>query len=308
MALTFEPRFIAARDGTRLRTATFAAAPGAVSRGVCVLLHGQTEFIEKYEEVIGELCARGYTVATFDWRGQGGSARPLADPLKPYIRDFAEFDDDLQSFLDLIVLPLGGSAPLALAHSMGAHILLRTLHDRPAAFASAVLTAPMIAIATRGYPAWIARVMTGAQSALGRGRDFAWGMAARDPFNITFETQLVTSDRARYARAQEALKSRPEIRLAGPTWGWIEAAYRSMARMQQAGYAEAIAAPVLVCGAGKDRIVLTAAEKRFAERMKRGHYVEFTDAEHEILMESDAIRARFWAAFDAFAAELADRS
>jgi lysophospholipase len=92
----FSPRFIVTRDGTRLRTAVFAAAS---SRGVCVLLGGQTEFIEKYVEVIGELGARGFTVATFDWRGQGGSARLLANPLKAHVRDFAEYDDDLTSFL-----------------------------------------------------------------------------------------------------------------------------------------------------------------------------------------------------------------
>ena len=31
-------------------------------------------------------------------------------------------------------------------------------------------------------------------------------------------------------------------------------------------------------------------------------YVEFEDSEHEILMENDSIRARFWKAFDAFTA------
>ena len=69
--LVFSPHFIVTPSGAHLRTATFAAAAGAPQRGVCVLLHGQTEFIEKYIEVIGELQARGFCVATFDWRGQG---------------------------------------------------------------------------------------------------------------------------------------------------------------------------------------------------------------------------------------------
>ena len=110
----------------------FEARP---SRGVCVLLHGQTEFIEKYAEVIGELGARGFTVATFDWRGQGGSQRLLANPLTAHIADFAQYDDDLASFLEQVVGPLGGGPPIALAHSMGGNILLRALHDRPDAFA-----------------------------------------------------------------------------------------------------------------------------------------------------------------------------
>jgi lysophospholipase len=301
--LSFTPGSMVARDGTRLRTGVFRAEPQA--RGVCVLLHGQTEFIEKYAEVIGELNARGFTVATFDWRGQGGSARLLADPLKSYVRDFAQFDDDLQSFLEQVVRPLADRPPLALAHSMGAHILLRTLHDRPGAIRAAVLTAPMLAISTRGYPPWLARIVTALYAGTGLGGDFAWGMAARDPFLITFDTQLVTSDGARFARVQDFLKTRPELRLAGPTWGWIEAAYRSMTCVNAPGYPEAIPMPVLVCGAGRDRIVLTEAERAFAARLPRGEYLDLPDSEHEILMERDAIRTRFWAAFDGFMATIA---
>ncbi len=274
--------------------------PGAAPRGVCLLLHGQTEFIEKYAEVIDELRGRGFAVVTFDWRGQGGSARPLADPLKPFVRDFAQFDDDLASVLEQVVRPLSEHPPLALAHSMGAHILLRTLHDRPDAFAGAVLSAPMIAIATRGYPAALTRLVTALYNGLGCAQDFAWGMAARDPLRIGFDAQLVTSDPVRFARAQDFLKSHPELRLAGPTWGWLDAAYRSMARVTAPGFAEAIAAPVLVCGAGRDRICLSAAARAFTARLPHGRSAEFADAEHEILMENDSIRARFWAAFDGF--------
>ncbi len=286
----------------RLRGGVFEEK--AATRGVCVLLHGQTEFIEKYGEVIGELNARGYTVATFDWRGQGGSERPLADPLKSYVKDFAQFDDDLSSFLEQIVVPIGGAPPIALAHSMGAHILLRTLHDKPSSFRAAALSAPMIAVNARGYPAWLARAVTAAYYGLGQGSGFAWGMAARDPFNITFDTQLVTSDRARFQATQDFLKAHPDLRLAGPTWGWLEAAYASMARVNSKGFAEAIPMPVLIAGPGRDRICLTSATKAFTERLPKGEYLDLPDSEHEILMENDSIRARFWAAFDAFTANL----
>jgi lysophospholipase len=300
----FSPLYIFTRDGTRLRTAIFKATS---SRGVCVLLGGQTEFIEKYVAVIGELQARGFTVATFDWRGQGGSARALANPLKAHVRDFAEYDDDLTSFFEQIVKPLS-SKPLALAHSMGGQILLRTLHGRPGAFAAAVLSAPMLAISTRGRPAPLVGLVTTLQNLAGRSDAFAWGMAARDPLLATFDTQLCTSDRARFARTQEFLKSNPSIRLGGPTWGWLEAAYRSMARVMAPGFAEAIQTPVLICGAGRDRIVRVEAERDFARRLPHGTYLELEDSEHEILMECDPIRARFWSAFDEFVGHVLPKS
>ena len=295
--------FIVTPSGARLRTALFESAQAMPARGVCVLLHGQTEFIEKYSEVIDELRGRGFVVATFDWRGQGASTRALADPLKCHIGAFREYDEDLATFLEQVIKPLGVAPPLALAHSMGAHILLRTLHDRPRAFSAAVLSAPMMAVSTRGQPAWIATLATSVMNAAGRSKDWVLGMAARDPLKLRFEDNLVTSDRRRWAATQALIAKNPELRLAGPTWGWLKAANASMAREMAPGYAQAIETPVLVCGAGKDRIVLTSAERDFASRLPRGTYVEFADAEHEILMENDSIRTRFWQAFDEFAAK-----
>ena len=300
--LVFTPRFITTPTGARLRTAVFEAPADTPRRGVCVLLHGQTEFIEKYGEVIGELQARNYTVATFDWRGQGGSGRALADTRKAHIRDFREYDEDLATFIEQVVKPMGAGAPLGLAHSMGAHILLRTLHDRPRAFGGAVLSAPMMAASTRGYPRWFAALITAVMNTAGRGESWVLGMEGRDPLKMRFEDNIVTSDRVRWQRSQDVLARNPDIRLAGPTWSWLKAASASMGRVMSRGYAEAIETPVLICGAGKDRIVLTQAARDFAKRLPHGKYVEFEDAEHEILMENDSIRTRFWKEFDAFTA------
>ena len=161
----------------------------------------------------------------------------------------------------------------------------------------------MLAVSTRGYPAWLTRMVTSLYSGLGFGGDFAWGMAARDPFLITFDTQLVTSDRARFARAQDFLQDHPDLRLAGPTWGWLEAAYRSMTRVNGAGLrrSDRHAGADLRRGQGPHRAHRcgTRASRRAC---RAATYLDFADSEHEILMENNSIRARFWAAFDAFMA------
>ncbi len=294
----FTFRFISTSDGVRLRTGLFE--PEKKSRQVCVLLSGQTEFIEKYFEVIGELNDRGFVVTTFDWRGQGGSARALSDPLKAHIGDFTEYDIDLASFMEQVVAPLSPVTPLLLAHSMGGHIALRALHNHPSQFRAAILSAPMLGFSTRGYPSALVRTMTAVQSRIGRASAFAWGMEKRDPFKVDFSTQLCTTDVQRFARTQNVLLAHPAIRLAGPTWGWINAAYRSLKAVNAPGYAEAITTPALVFGAGRDRIVLTEATRKFTDRLPHGKYVALDESEHEMLMERDAIRHRFWHHFDAF--------
>jgi lysophospholipase len=298
-----QPRFAYGRDGKSLRIATIEPQPGLTRRGVCVLLHGQTEFIEKYIEVIGELSGRGFTVATMDWRGQGGSLRTLDNPLKAHIGDFSQYDSDLQIFMDKVVHNLTDRPPIALAHSMGGHILLRALHDRPKQFSAAVLSAPMMRALTRGYSPRVARNLCRLANLAGRGTDWVPGMKNRDPLRMSFTDQLVTSDPGRFNRTLLLLREHPNLRLAGPTWGWLEAAYRSMDMVMSPGYAESIATPTLIFGAGRDRIVDTPATREFAARLPHGRYVEIGDAEHEILMENDAVRARFWAAFDAFVAD-----
>lgn len=287
----------------RLRTARFAADPARPARGLCVLLNGQTEFIEKYFEVIDELRGRGFAVAALDWRGQGGSGRLVPDaPLLVQINDFAEYDADLSCFMDRIVAPMlsGNERPIAVTHSMGGHILLNYLDRNPQRFAAAAFSAPMLMFSTRGQPRWLVRAVTSAMMLLGHGKDGVWGIAGRDPLTMTFDRQIVTSDRKRFQRTQDFLRLHPELRSSGPTWGWVAAADRALARFALPGFAEKISTPALILGAGRDRIVVTEATRRFAARMPACVYQAIENAEHEILMERDELRGQFWRAFDAF--------
>ena len=78
-----------------------------------VVQQGRGEFIEKYAvEVVGELLDRGYAVQALDWRGQGLSERPLADPDKGHIDDFATYLDDFQAFMSEVVAPAAPAAAM----------------------------------------------------------------------------------------------------------------------------------------------------------------------------------------------------
>src|SRR5947209_16876617 len=105
-------------DGVELRFARFDPPPGR--KGTLCLFPGRAEFIEKYFEVVQDARARGFAVATLDWRGQGLSQRMLANPRKGHVRNFSEYDRDLDAFMRQIVLPDCPPPFFALAHSMGA--------------------------------------------------------------------------------------------------------------------------------------------------------------------------------------------
>lgn len=151
------------------------------------------------------------------------STRATKDSRKSFVGDFSEYDQDLDTLMNWIVTPMLGAneKPVALAHSMGAHNLLRTLVRRPASFRACVLSAPMIGISFRGQREFLVRAITAFQMWRGRRTDWVWGMEARDPHKINFATQLVTSDPQRFERTQTLLREYPDLRLAGrPGAGW----------------------------------------------------------------------------------------
>ena len=287
-------------DGVRLRTARWIL-PAREAQGTVVLVQGRTEFIEKYFEVVRELVARRFSVVTFDWRGQGLSSRQLPDGRKGHVGDFSEFDSDLHVVMQRVVREHGVKPYIGLAHSMGGNVLLRYLYDNPHEFERAVLTAPMLAVKTAPFPLWAARGLATLMTATGNKAAYVFGGAKQNPLQQSFESNVVTSDKARFERMMACFGVEPRLALGAPTFGWLEAAFRSMDLVRTDEFASAIETPVLLIGAAYDKLVDLGADIRLVRRLKRGMYV-LLKAEHEIMMERDDIRLAFWNCFDAFVA------
>ena len=293
-------------DNRQLRAGVWELPETTVPRGICVLLGGMTEFLEKYDEVADELRVREFIVVGLDWRSQGASERWRSSNRASHVGSFEEYDTDLGSLLLQAVTPRQPTVRLpmiALAHSMGAHVLLRFLHEDPRRFACAVLVAPMLAVDTGRYSPRFAGSVAAAFSLRRPSTRLVFGLEDNDPLEARFEDNIGTSDSTRFERNRSFLKAQPYLRVYGPTMGWLAAAFRSMRRVMARSFAEAISTPLLVFGAGRDRIVKTAAIRDYVKRLPNARYVEIEDAEHEILMEKDSIRARFWTEFDAFIGE-----
>jgi lysophospholipase len=293
--------FFKGYDGSKLRFARWDATRGP-RRGTVCLFHGRSEYIEKYFEVVADLRRRGFAVATMDWRGQGGSQRPLSDPGKGHVRSFAEFDRDLAQFMKEIVLPDCPSPYFAMAHSMGGHIMLRNATLRGTWFTRMILSAPMIAISEQelGTPYAVARLYSEVLTAIGLGTLYVRGGDSEPLELAAFEGNPLTSDRDRFQRNTAVIQAAPQLGLGSPTVRWLRSALRSIARLTKPDYPLRVEVPLLLFAAGMDQIVSTQAIEEFAQRLKVGTHVLIPQARHEILQETDEIRKRFWAAFDAY--------
>jgi len=290
---------VVASDGVALRYARFPAA-GRRMLGTVSLFQGRTECIEKYYEVIGDLRRRGFTVATLDWRGQGGSERRLRNRRKGHVDSFEEYDRDLDAFMEQVALPDCPPPHYALAHSTGALILLRAARDGRARFTRMVLTAPLLGLpSSRPSPEFGYR-LAAALTAVGLGELDISGRFVRPIDKMRFETNPLTSDPVRFERNRDIYMKLPQLAIGAPTFAWLYAASLAMRETMEPDFGPSIRVPVLMVAAGNDRVVSTTAIEAVAAELRIGAQVAIPAARHEVLMERDAIREQFWAAFDAF--------
>ena len=284
-------------DGVSLRFARWAPPPGR--KGTVCLFQGRAEFIEKYFETVRDLRERGFAVATLDWRGQGMSQRALRNPRKGYVRDFSRYDIDLDTFVREVVLPDCPPPFFALAHSMGASVLLRAAYQGHRWFDRMVLLAPMIALPGMRRSR-LTRASVRTLRLMGLGGAYVPGGDASVMMQRPFLGNPLTSDPVRYARNLAVIEAEPALAVGWPTVAWTDAAFRAMRRLADPTFATRIRQPLLVIAAGQDQIVSTPAIDEFSVRLRTGSHLIVPGSRHEMLMEQDRFRMQVLAAFDAF--------
>src|SRR3984885_4545566 len=285
-------------DGVSLRFARFA--PPAGRRGTVCIFPGRTEWIEKYFETVRELRARGFAVAALDWRGQGLSERALSDRRKGYVRDFSEYDTDLETFMREIVLPDCPPPIFAIGHSTGASVLIRAAHRGHRWFDRMVLIAPLIALGGVDYARGTGAIIVRALNLAGFGTMYVPKTDTSIIESRPFVGNILPSDPVRYPRNAAILEAEPALALGAPTVAWTDAAFRAMRRLRERSYPARIRQPMLIVAGGNDAVVSNAAIEDFASMLRAGSHLVVAGAQHELLMEQDRFRSQFWAAFDAF--------
>ena len=286
-------------DKLRLRYAIFPRTGGAPKGTIC-LVQGRTEYIEKYFETIADFQKRGFTVATFDWRGQGGSDRLIGNRTLGYVRHFEDYWVDLKTFHANILLPVCPAPYYLVGHSMGGLVsLIAATRDRMM-FDRIFLSSPMVGLAGQPLSFSGMAAVGDVLSFIGLSR-FPVGRAADElPSEKGFPGNPLTSDLRRYMVTVDVWRERPDLIVGKPTFKWAAAALHAMADAARDSFPAAIRVPVLMLAAASDRVVSTGWTEQLGLRLRTGRHMVVPAAQHELFMESDAIRAQVFAAFDAF--------
>jgi lysophospholipase len=286
-----------APDGHALRRLDWRRRGRGKARGNLLFAGGRGDFIEKYLEAYAHWRDAGWNVTSFDWRGQGrsqGDGRRDLESFEPLIDDLATLIADWRSE--------EAGAHVAIGHSMGGHLLLKTIVERRPALDAAVLVAPMIRVNSSPIPPWFAPGLARAMCGIGLHARPLW----KSPLALTRvgsqRHRNLTGSTSRYEDELYWWGEEPSFNLGAPTWGWTRNAFRSAAESFTPEKLATILLPVLILGAEHDRLVSAEAIREVAAALPHAELRMFADAAHEILRDADPVRDDALARIDAFLA------
>jgi lysophospholipase len=162
-----------------------------------------------------------------------------------------------------------------------------------------VLCAPMIKLTNIPLLA-VAPALARTMRMAGLGGAFIPGVGPACSACNPFLDNPVTSDPIRYARTAAIVEAEPALALGAPTIAWADSAFRIMAEFANPAVPAKLRQPMLIIACGRDYLVSTAAIEDFGSRLRVGSHLVVPGSRHEVMMELDAYRGQFWAAFDAF--------
>lgn len=256
-------------------------------KGRIVILHGFSECIDKFTEMIYYFTEMGYSVYAIEHRGHGRSGS-LSNIHKSQVNidKFIYYVEDLKIFLDRIVAKKDSDLYLY-AHSMGGAIGTMFLEEYSGYFKKAILSAPMMEIKTGDIPKWVSYIISSVYIAVGNGNNYLFGQG---PFDGKYDLEGAgTSNKYRYENHLEELKSNEEIQRSGGSFKWIFQSLKASDKIIKKENVQKINIPILLFQAGKDTFVKDRGQNKFCERARKCKKVRFENAKHEIFGENDEI-------------------
>ena len=253
------------------------------SRASVVIVHGFTEFYEKYYEMTWYLLNMGYNVFLYDHRGHGLSGQTNKqseeEPRLVHVDHFQDYVQDLTQVIDKVVLPASANLPIYLfAHSMGGAVGTFYLASDECKVSKAVLSSPMVCPVTEGIPAPIVRI-----ASRHYGKKYGW--TTRFPHSHNFDPNVdhcKTSD-VSYARFKHNLEYRirdTRYQTSASTNCWMHQALSIQKPLLSPAVTNNIHAKVLLLSAENDTVVKNHLQKKLASKLSDCSFQVVPNSKH----------------------------
>ena len=288
---------VAGKDGRELFVSRFDAD---ISSGTVLIVHGFTENVEKFSEIIHSLLINGMSVVAYDQRGHGRSWRApgLDDISLTHVDRFEEYIWDLGEVCARVVSGMPNPHRI-LCHSMGGAVTALFLEgtdpdhpDGPAMIDRAAMCSPMIAPNLAGLPEFVGRLLCGGARVFGKSKKRVF-ISKPYVWPEPFETACVNG-RARFDWYEELRRDNPLFRNNGPTYGWALESIGVTKKILAPGAVEKINARIQLFTAALDDTVLPGPQKAFIDRVRSGEHFTVQGAKHEIYRSDDSVLFPWW--------------
>ena len=298
---SYDVKFFKTRDGKSLR---YLYAPTKNShKGTIFILQGRGSFIEKHKELMEDFNRKGYHVWNLDLRGQGGSQKVVKHSQKVHIDSFEFYLNDIKDFVEVKIKPTQENNFFIYGSSLGGHLAVRYLEEisKNHNIRGAILVSPMFEVSTFNIPKFIVRTFIKVMSLLGFQESYApfYGdyVPSKDYFR---EDNSSTHDKKRFERQMQICKDHMNLVTGGPTIGWVEAMFESLDTLREEKYLKHIDIPILLLNGGLDSVFENVSDFQICNVISQCELVKIPEARHNIVMEIDSIRNKFWYHFDKF--------
>lgn len=251
------------------------------SKASIVVVHGLSEFVNKFYEFIYYCLNQGYNVFVYDQRCHGLSGR-LTDRIELlHVDSFYDYAKDLSQFIDEVVTRVEDKPIYIYSHSMGGAVSALYLSQNSAKIKKAVLSAPMFepVVDSVAYP--IARM------GVGIGRLF-YGNKTKFLLTREFDPDVKYSEahgtsRARFEHNMKMRRENPHYQSTPMTFGWIYNSLIIRDKIFKRKTIKNISTPMLLISAEKDTIVKLKPQYDFANKCKNCKLVNLKNTNHALL-------------------------
>ena len=283
--------FATASDGCRVR---FALWPEG-RKGLIVFFNGRNEYLEKYNETYKKFQNLGYAIVALDWRGQGLSERVKKLEHLGYVRNFSEYQLDVEAVLAHAAVKRILGPRILVGHSTGGCIGLRTLKNKKFHFERAIFLAPLWGALPMQHLSYrISRLMVRA------------GWDKKSPISPKFKPYILTttpeknchtSDQIQFKRLQEIILADPRLSAGPATFGWISAVGDELMDLDKQ---KPLGIPHLVLLGQQDSLISQKAVKKKCNANKNCTLHIIPNARHELFIEKKEIVCSVWEKISSF--------
>ncbi len=267
--------YMSSFDGIRLSYRNYLVKDAV---GSIVIVHGFTEYCEKYAELVWYFINSGYNVFTYDHRGHGFSDRQVDGYELAHVNSFSDYVLDLESFINNVVIPKVGRDNINIfSHSMGGSITTLYLMRCGDTVSRAVLSSPMVMPFTQGCPVWILKCLLRYE-----GTFKGWDKRFKYASDFRADHPFVKSHDTSYSRFRHNLDVRiSEVRYqtSASTNRWMYEAVTVGKKMLSKKGIKRVKAKTLVINSGNDVVVRRKPQEKLA-RLLGSEFHSIEGAKH----------------------------